>query len=140
MPRSENDARIRIDQLDQFALLEEEGPIDLACFGPQIREEPFPTNFTLLRDTPKYNGIAKPEDWLIDYTIAVGITCSNKRVAVCYVPFMLTGSLCTWLNSLPIGSINAWVDFEEAFDRNFTSTCKRPDRPRELAMCVQAEQ
>ncbi|KAI4992091.1 hypothetical protein ZWY2020_041954 [Hordeum vulgare] len=43
----------------------------------------------------------------------------------------------TWLNSLPAGSVNSWVDFEEAFVCNFTGTYKHPGRPRELAICVQ---
>ena len=50
---------------------------------------------------------------------------------------MLQGSARTWLNSLPMGSINAWVDFEEAFVRNFMGTYKRPGHPSQLAMCVQ---
>ena len=78
----------------------------------------------------------KPEDWLIDYTTAIGIAKGNKRVAVRYVPLMLTGLAWTWLNSLSTGSVNSWVDFEEAFVRNFTDTYKRPGRPHELAMCV----
>ncbi|KAI4976047.1 hypothetical protein ZWY2020_049654 [Hordeum vulgare] len=78
-----------------------------------------------------------PEDRLIDYTTVVGITTGNKRVAVRYVPLMLAGSAWTWLNNLPSGSVNSWVDFEEALIRNFTGTYKRPGRPRELAMCVQ---
>nr|XP_020182585.1 uncharacterized protein LOC109768252 [Aegilops tauschii subsp. strangulata] len=49
---------------------------------------------------------------------------------------MLQGSARTWLNSLPAGSINAWVDFEQAFVRNFTGTYKRTGRPSQLAMCV----
>ena len=50
---------------------------------------------------------------------------------------MLQGSARTWLNSLPMGSINAWVDFEEAFVRNFTGTYKRPGHPSQLAIYVQ---
>ena len=38
-----------------------------------------------------------------------------------------------------MGSINAWVDFEEAFVRNFTGTYKRPGRPSQLTMCVQGQ-
>ncbi|MQI27702.1 hypothetical protein EI009_25720, partial [Escherichia coli] len=101
-----------------------------------MRGEPFPRGFTLPRDTPKYNGTAKPEDWLIDYTTAVGIARGNKRVAVRYVPLMLAGSARTWLSSLPAGSVNSWVNFEEAFVRNFTSTYKHPGRPHELTMCI----
>ena len=84
-----------------------------------------------------HNGTAKPEDWLIYYTTLVGIARGNKRVVVRYVPLMLAGSARTWLNSLPAGSVNSWVDFEEAFVRNFSGTYKRPGQPRELAMCVQ---
>ena len=91
----------------------------------------------LPRDTPKYNGTVKPEDWLADYTTAIGITGANCRLAVRYSPLMLQGSARTWLNSLPMGSINAWVDFEEGFVCNFTGTYKRPGRPNQLAMCMQ---
>ncbi|KAI5016516.1 hypothetical protein ZWY2020_006367 [Hordeum vulgare] len=131
--QDERDARRRVVILAKLALLEEDGPVGPACFGPRIRGEPFPQGFTLPRDTPKYNGTTKPEDWLIDYTMAVGIARGNKRVTVHYVPLMLDGSAQTWLNS----SVNSWVDFEEAFVRNFTDTYKLPGRPRELAMCVQ---
>ncbi|KAI4972876.1 hypothetical protein ZWY2020_003801 [Hordeum vulgare] len=50
---------------------------------------------------------------------------------------MLAGSAQTWLNSLPAGSVNSWVDFEEAFIRNFTGTYKRPGRPCEMTMSIQ---
>ena len=78
-----------------------------------FRTERFPKGFTLPRDTPKYNGTAKPEDWLADYVTAVNIAGGNKRVAVRYVPLMLQGSARTWLNSLPKESVNSWLDFEE---------------------------
>ena len=102
--------------------MEESGAIGPACFGPRTREEPFPKGFMLPRDTPKYNGTVKPEDSLTDYTTAIGITGANHRLAVRYAPLMLQGSARTWLNSLPMGSINTWVDFEQAFVRNFTWT------------------
>ena len=63
----ENDARHRIDRL----ALEEEDDVGPPCFGPRIRDEPFPKGFSLPRDMPKYNGSVKPEDWLIDYSTAV---------------------------------------------------------------------
>ena len=71
-----------------------------SCFGPHIRDEPFPKGLSLPRDTPKYNGFMKPEDWLVDYSTAVSIANGNKRVAVKYVPLMLQGTARTWLNSL----------------------------------------
>jgi hypothetical protein len=42
--------------------MEEEGLAGPICFGPRIQQEPFPRNFMLPRDTPKYNGTTKPED------------------------------------------------------------------------------
>jgi hypothetical protein len=41
---------------------EEESSAGLVCFGPCIRNEPFPAKFTLPRDMPKYTGALKPED------------------------------------------------------------------------------
>ncbi len=52
-------------------------------------QKPFPKGFSLSRDTPKYNGSVKPEDWLVDYSTAVSIANGNKRIAVKYVPLML---------------------------------------------------
>ena len=49
---------------------------------PCIQKESFPKSFTLARNTSKYNGSTKPEDWLTDYTTDKG----NKRVAVRYAP------------------------------------------------------
>ncbi|KAE8784334.1 DNA mismatch repair protein Mlh1 [Hordeum vulgare] len=69
-------------------------------------EGTIPKGFTLARDTPKYNGSTKHEDWLTDYTTVVGIDGSNKHVAVRYAPLMLLGSVRTWLNSLPADSVN----------------------------------
>ena len=118
----ENDARHRIDRLHRSLALEEEDELGPPCFGPRIRDEPFPKGFTLPRDTPKYTGSVKPEDWLVDYSTAVSIANGNKRFTVKYVPLMLQGTARTWLNSLKPRSINSWVDFTEAFVRNFTST------------------
>ncbi|KAK1694350.1 hypothetical protein QYE76_011047 [Lolium multiflorum] len=50
---------------------------------------------------------------------------------------MLLGSARTWLNNLPAGSINGWLDFEEAFISNFSGTYRRPGRPQQLEMCKQ---
>jgi hypothetical protein len=52
---------------------------------------------------------------------------------------MLQGSARRWLNSLPPNSVNAWLDFEGAFVRNFTGTYQRPGQPRQLAGCVQGK-
>ncbi|KAE8810741.1 DNA mismatch repair protein Mlh1 [Hordeum vulgare] len=116
--------------LAQSRTTEEEGTAVSSCFGPRILKEPFPKGFTLACDTLKYNGSTKPEDWLTDYTIGVGIADGNKRAAVCYAPLMLLDSPRTWLNSLTTGSVNGWLDFHEAFVRNFIGKYKRPSRPR----------
>ena len=64
------------------------------------------------------------------------IANGNRRVAVKYVPLMLQGTARTWLNSLKPYSVNSWLDFTEVFVRNFTSTYKRPPKPRQLPLCV----
>ena len=97
----ENDARHRIEQLQQDNQAEDDVPAGPACFGPRIRQEQFPKVFTLPRDTPKYNGSVKPEDWVVHYMTAVGIAGGSRRVAVRYAPLMLQGSARSWLNSLP---------------------------------------
>jgi hypothetical protein len=79
-------------------IAEEEGPVGPKCFGPRILNEPLIDGFQLPRDTPKYDGTAKPEDWLLEYTTSVGISKGNKRWAMRYSPLMLIGSARTWLN------------------------------------------
>jgi hypothetical protein len=101
--------------------------------------EPVPYCFQLARGARTYNGSTKLKDWLEDYSTAVNITGGNLRWAVRYVPQMLEGPTRTWLNNLPAGSINGWVDFEEEFVSNFTSIYKRPNRPQQLASCWQGE-
>ena len=125
----EGDARHRIEQLQQDNQAEDDVPAGPICFGPRIRQEQFPKGFTLPRDTPKYNGSVKPEDWLVDYMTAVTIAGGSKRVAVRYAPLMLQGSARSWLNSLPPNNINCWSDFGDAFVRNFTGTYERPGLP-----------
>ena len=112
----ENDARHRIDRLARSLALEEEDDVGPPCFGPRIRDEPFPKGFSLPRDTPKYNGSVKPEELLIDYSTAISIANGNTRIAVKYVPLMLQGTAHTWLNSLKPYSVNSWLDFTEVFE------------------------
>jgi hypothetical protein len=98
-----------------------------------------PQYFQLVHDKRTYNGSTKPEDWLEDYSTAVNITAGNLWWVVRYVSQMLEGPAKIWLNNLPAGSINGWVDFAEQFVSNFTSTYKRPNRPQHLANCRQGD-
>jgi hypothetical protein len=52
---------------------------------------------------------------------------------------MLEGPARIWLNNLPAGSINDWMDFEGQYVSNFTSSYKRPNRPQQLANCRQGD-
>ncbi|KAK1609712.1 hypothetical protein QYE76_033385 [Lolium multiflorum] len=126
------DARDRLDRLVQSRIAEEEAPAGPKC-GPRIANEPTLEGFQLPRDTPKYDGTAKR---LLDYSTAVGIAKGNSA-GLCATPLMLVGSARTWLNNLPAGSINGWLDFEAAFISNFTGTYRRPGRPQQLEMCKQ---
>ncbi|KAK1616336.1 hypothetical protein QYE76_021853 [Lolium multiflorum] len=136
----DRDARHRLDRVHLSAIVECEGPPGPRCFGPRImREEPPVRNFQLPRDTRTYDGTTKPEDWLADYVTAVYVAGGgvNRRWAVRIIPSYLVGPARIWLNNLPAGSINGWLDFEEAFVNNFSSTYKRPNRPQQLALCQQ---
>ncbi|KAK1678494.1 hypothetical protein QYE76_039342 [Lolium multiflorum] len=108
------DARDRLDRLVESRIAEEEGPAGPKCFGPRILNEPMIDGFQLPRDTPKQQALGRA-----------------------LLPLMLLGSARTWLNNLPAGSINGWLDFEDAFISNFTGTYRRPGRPQQLEMCKQ---
>ena len=95
--------------------------------------------FQLPRETRKYNGNTKPEDWINDYLTAVFVAGGDRNWAARYVPQMLEGTARIWLNNLKPGSIRCWADFEDAFKANFTSTYKRPNRHQQLADCKQRE-
>ena len=82
----QNDARHRIELLEKEAQEDDEEEAGPSCFGHRIRTEKFPKGFTLRRDTLKYNGAVKPEDWLSDYLTAVRIAGGNRCVAVRYAP------------------------------------------------------
>src|SRR4051812_32092271 len=106
-------------------------------FWTKNHERTASTKLSTSKGKKMYDGSTKPEDWLIYYGTAVNIAQGNLRWEVRYVPQMLEGPARVWLNNLSPGSINNWVDFEEAFVSNFTSTYKRPNRPQQLTMCKQ---
>jgi hypothetical protein len=135
---AEGDAHHRVDLLTETHAREEEGLAGPVCFGSRIRDENFPEKFVMPRDIQKYDGTTKPEDWLVDYSTAINIVGGNLRLAVRYVPLVLKGTARTWLNNLPKGSINTWLEFERAFVRNFSTTYQRPGWSRQLQSCVQA--
>ena len=105
-----------------------------------MKEPPPPVSqFQLGRSTRPYNGSTKPQDWLADYVSAVYIAGGNRRWAVRYLPHMLEGPARIWLNNLPENSIDCWLDLEEAFNSNFASTYRRPNRPQLLQACKQED-
>ena len=128
-PATGIDARQRINTLEASRLLEEEDMAGHQCLGPRITAEPFPKGFQLPRDTAKYDGTTKPEEWLVGYVTRVGIAGGNRRVAVCYALLMMKDAARTWVNSLPPASIHCWLDFKNVILTNFASTYKRPGRP-----------
>jgi hypothetical protein len=140
-PRSlaPDDARFKLDRIYQTELVERQGALGPMCFGPRIMGELAPYCFQLAHGTRTYNGSTKPEYWLEDYSTAVNIARGNLRWAVRYVPQKLEGPARIWLNNLPAGSINGWMDFEEQFVSNFTSTYERPNLPQQLANCRQGD-
>jgi hypothetical protein len=57
-----DDGRHWLNQLADSKFDEEESSVGLVCFGPRIRNEPFPAKFVLPRDMPKYTRAVKLED------------------------------------------------------------------------------
>jgi hypothetical protein len=108
-----DDARYKLNKIYLIEMVERQGALCPLCFGSRIMGEPAPQYFKLARGARTYNGSTKPEDWLEDYATAVNIVGGNLQWAVRYVPRMLEGPARIWLNNLPEGSINGWVDFEE---------------------------
>ncbi|KAK1602292.1 hypothetical protein QYE76_008141 [Lolium multiflorum] len=113
------DARDRLDRLVESRIAEEEAPACPKCFGPRIANEPMLDGFQLPRDTPNRH------------------LQRQQALGGALLPPDAVGSARTWLNNLPAGSINGWLDFEEAFISNFTGTYRRPGRPQQLEMCKQ---
>ena len=135
----EGDARLKLDRIRVSEIVEEEDVQGPACFASRIRREPPVPNFQLPRGTKTYDGSTRPEDWLSDYASAVNIARGNRRWAMRYIPHMLEGPARIWLNNLKKDIILGWLDFEEAFNSNFSSTYKRPNRPQQLSMCRQRD-
>ncbi|KAK1641789.1 hypothetical protein QYE76_060260 [Lolium multiflorum] len=113
------DARDRLDRLVESRIAEEEGPAGPKCFGPRILNEPMRAGFQLPRDTPNRH---RP---------------GQQALGRALLPPHAARLRPHWLNNLPAGSINGWLDFEDAFISNFTGTYRRPGRPQQLEMCKQ---
>jgi hypothetical protein len=128
-----------MEKIYQTELVERQGAPDPMCFGPRIMGEPAPQFFQLAHGARTYNGSTKLVDWSEDYSTVVNIIGGNLWWVVRYVPQMLEGSARIWLNNLPAGSINGWMDFEEQFVSNFTSIYKTPNHPQQLASCRQGD-
>ena len=110
------------------------------CFTSRVLKEPKPEGtYQLPRGTKYYDGNTNPDDWLTDYAHAVHIANGNLRWAIRCIPQMLEGPARIWLNNLPEGSVNGWVEFRKMFITNFSSTYKRPNRPQALRDCKQGE-
>ena len=133
----EGDMRHRLDQVYMSAIVEEEGPLGPKCFTRRITEEMPVPGFQLARGVTKFDGKSNPKDWLYDYVGEVYLAGGNRRWAIRYIPRMLVGFARTWLNNLPPGSINSYLDFEKAFVSSFDHTYPKPNRAQELSRLVQ---
>ena len=69
--------------------LEEEDALGPPCFGPRIRDEPFPKGFSLPRFTPKYNGSVKPGELIL---VDAGVEAESLYTADLTRTLPVTGS------------------------------------------------
>ena len=98
-PPSANDVRSLIEERKSAREAQYLGP---KCFGRTIREQVLPPNLSnVTKMVEKYSGSANPETWLSDYVKACDIYEGNANSAVCFLPLMLTGTTCMWIEGLP---------------------------------------
>jgi hypothetical protein len=83
-----------------------------------------------------YDGVAKPNTCLQDYTNAIEISNGNILVTVRYHSIMLAGTARAWIDPLPENTINSWNDMKEAFTKNFAGTYKSPHTVVDLQRCI----
>jgi hypothetical protein len=57
----------------------------------------------------------------------------NSKMGAHYLPLMLEGSARSWLNNSSANNIHNWLDFEEAFRKNFEGIYKRPSNAESLS-------
>ena len=99
------EARNYLDRIYDQDELDRQGPPGPACFGPRIMNQETLRGFQLPRETRRYDGNTKPEDWINDYLTAVFVAGGDRNWAARYVPQMLEGTARIWLNNLAPGSI-----------------------------------
>jgi thioredoxin-related protein len=64
------------------------------------------------------------------------IANASELVATRYLPLMLDGSTCMWINNLPRNSINSCEEMRTTFIENFKGTCKHPATIEDLQRCM----
>ena len=87
-----------------------------------IRATTYPKGLRIDKTIKPYNGTARTETWLQDYSEAIHIVGGNPNVAVKYLSLMLTGTARQWIDDLSEKSICNWLDMHEAFTKNFEGT------------------
>jgi hypothetical protein len=89
--------------------------------------------YRVLTTVAKYDGETNPSVWLEDYRLA----CHNGGESddLCMIKSIslyLADSTRAWLEHLPRGRINGWVQLQDAFVEHFQGSYAQPDNACEL--------
>ncbi|KAK1647017.1 hypothetical protein QYE76_064822 [Lolium multiflorum] len=108
--------------------------------GPMmIREEPKPRrlNLKLPENLKHYDGNERSDTWIDDYYHAVTFAGGTPNIACRMLQLYLVGPARIWLNDLEKNSIFCWFDLQNAFEKHFRGTYKRPSTTSDLQACIQ---
>jgi hypothetical protein len=102
-----------------------------------VRSAHFPSHFKALTSVPKYDSETNPSVWLEDYRLACNVSGARDLFIIKNLSLHLADSARTWLDHLPRGKIDNWLQLRDAFISNFQGTYARPENPVDLCNCKQ---
>ena len=90
------------------------------CFGRAIREKILPPTLSnVTKMVEKYSDTANPETWLSDYVSSCNIYEGSTDSAVHFLPLMLTGMECIWIEGLLKKTVHTCSDMKPVFIQHF---------------------
>jgi hypothetical protein len=91
---------------------DDEKEMGALCFTRRVCRTRVPKGFKLPHDQQKYDGSQEPTLWLSDYLQAVQILGGTRAMAMQSLQLHLTGTVRSWVNTLPNDSIGSWGELE----------------------------
>jgi hypothetical protein len=67
------------------------------------------------------DGTVNPTKFLQIYSISILVVGGDEVIMANYFPVTLTGTTCSWLMNLPVGTLDSWLDLCRQFTANLES-------------------